>query len=88
MFPLSPSPKKKETGRLGAASLYLAVPTLLAASILVGFFLGRWADSKLGTDPYLMIIGLVLGMGAAGRELYRLVKKAQALEEEEKKDSQ
>ena len=67
--------------------MYLAVPTLLAASILVGFFLGQWADSRFGTEPFLMIVGLVLGMAAAGREMYRLVKKAQALEEEEKEDS-
>jgi len=83
----SPSPKEKKSGRYGAASLYLAVPTLLAASILVGFFLGQWADSRFGTEPFLMIVGLVLGMAAAGREMYRLVKKAQALEEEEKEDS-
>ena len=83
----SPSPQKKRSGRHSATSLYLAVPTLLAASILVGFFLGRWADSKLGTEPYLLILGLVLGMAAAGRELYRLIKKVQALEEEEKEDS-
>jgi ATP synthase protein I len=81
----SPSPKKK-SGHYGAASLYLAVPTLLAASILVGFFLGQWADKKLGTEPWLLIVGLVLGMATAGRELYRLVKKAQALEDEETGD--
>ena len=82
----SSSPQKNKSGRYGAAGLYLAVPTLLAASILVGFFLGRWADKKLGTEPYLMIIGLALGMAAAGRELYRLVKKVQALEDEETGD--
>lgn len=82
----SSSPKKKKSGRYGAASLYLAVPTLLAASILVGFFLGQWADARLGTEPLMMIVGLVLGMATAGRELYRLVKKAQELEEAEKED--
>ena len=80
----SPSPKK--SGRYGAASLYLAVPTLLAASILVGFFLGQWADKQFGTEPWLLIVGLVLGMATAGRELYRLVKKAQALEDDETGD--
>ena len=83
----SSSPQKKKSGRYSATSLYLAVPTLLAASILVGFFLGKWADNRLDTEPYLLILGLVLGMAAAGRELYRLIKKVQALEEEEKKDS-
>ena len=78
----SESPHKK-AGHYGATSLYLAVPTLLAASILVGFFLGRWADTKLGTEPWMMIVGLALGMAAAGRELYRLIKKAEDLEDDE-----
>jgi len=80
------APPSKKAGRYGAASLYLAVPALLAASILVGFFIGQWADKKLGTEPWLLIVGLVLGMATAGRELYRLVKKAQALEDEETGD--
>jgi F0F1-type ATP synthase assembly protein I len=81
----SPSPQKKTSGRYGAASLYLAVPTILAASILVGFFLGQWADTKFGTDPYLMLLGLALGFGAAARQLYIMVRRAQAMDEEEDK---
>ena len=85
-MPQKSSPPQKKAGRYGSASLYMAVPTLLAASILVGFFLGRWADKEFGTEPYLMIAGLVLGMGAAGREMYRLIKKAEALDKEENDD--
>ena len=81
----SPSPQKKKSGRYGAASLYLAVPTILAASILVGFFLGQWADAKFGTEPYLMLLGLALGFGAAARQLYIMVRRAQAMDEEEDK---
>jgi len=81
----SSSPQKKKSGRYGAASLYLAVPTILAASILVGFFLGQWADAKFGTEPYLMLLGLALGFGAAARQLYIMVRRAQAMDEEEDK---
>lgn len=66
----------------------MAVPTLMAASILVGFFLGQWVDGKFGTEPFGMLIGLVLGMATAGREIYRLIKKVQAMtkdKEEERK---
>ena len=78
-----PPPAKKKGGKYGTASLYITVPTLLAASILVGFFLGQWADDKFGTEPYLMLVGLGLGFGAAARQLYILVQKAQAMDEEE-----
>jgi F0F1-type ATP synthase assembly protein I len=80
---MDPKPGKKRSGRYGAAGLYLAVPTLLAASIVIGFLLGYWADKKLGTEPYLMLVGLGLGFGAAGREIYFLIKRAQAMEKEE-----
>ena len=82
-------PGKKTGGKYTAAGLYITVPTLMAAAILIGFFAGQWADERFNTEPYLMLVGLVLGMAAAGRELYRLIKKAQAMDEEEhKKDGE
>ena len=63
-------------------SLLAAVPAILVVAPLVGFFIGRWADGKLETDPYLMITGLVLGFITAGREIYQLVKKAQEFDDQ------
>jgi len=40
---------------------YLTLGIQLALSVVVFFFLGRWLDQKFGTDPWLMIAGLVLG---------------------------
>ena len=76
------SPEKKNGVKYGAAGLYLAVPGILLAAPTIGFFVGDWADGKLGTEPYLMIVGLVLGFIAAAREIYNLLKKAQAMDEE------
>lgn len=80
---LSRPPNKKKGTSLGATSLLLAVPAIMLVAPLIGFFLGRWADGKFDTDPYLTVVGLVLGFGAAGREIYFLVKKAQAIEDKE-----
>ncbi|RKX26118.1 MAG: hypothetical protein DRP45_04340 [Candidatus Zixiibacteriota bacterium] len=80
------SPEKKKGARYGAASLYMAIPTMLVAGPLVGFFLGRWADEKLETEPYLMLVGLVFGFAAAGREIYNLIRKAEQIERKESKD--
>ena len=79
-----PEGKKKDSGhgKYGAYSMYLVVPGIVVAAPLIGFFAGQWADSKLGTDPYLLIVGLFFGIGAAGREIYKLVQKVQAIEEE------
>ena len=44
--------------------------TLLAAMAL-GYYGGRYLDSRLGTAPYLAMLGLLLGVVAAFRILMR-----------------
>lgn len=67
----------RQTGLLGT------VPAILIVSPLLGFFGGRWVDERWGTEPYLMIAGIVLGFGAAGVETYHLVKRASEIEKED-----
>jgi F0F1-type ATP synthase assembly protein I len=55
----------------------------LALSIALGYFGGRWLDGKFGTGPWLQWIGLALGLAAGGRSLYRVVRRAQRMMEEE-----
>lgn len=42
---------------------YLTLGLQLALSVVAFFFLGRWLDGKFGTDPWLMLAGLVVGTG-------------------------
>jgi F0F1-type ATP synthase assembly protein I len=63
--------------------MLLAIPSLLIAAPLVGFFLGRFADSKFHTAPWLTLVGVAAGFFAAGREIASIVRKTQ---EEEKDD--
>lgn len=58
-----------------AAGLAVVIPFLMLAAPLVGLFGGQWLDGRLGTDPWLMYAGLVLGMIAGGRETYLLVRR-------------
>ena len=51
------------------------IPVILVVGPLIGLFIGRLLDGWLGTDPYLMILFLVLGFVASGKELYNLVRK-------------
>lgn len=78
----NPKPNDKPNKDLRQLSLLSTVPAILFAAPLVGFFVGRWADKKLGTEPFLLIVGVVLGFVAAGVETYNLVKKSSAIEEE------
>jgi len=48
---------------------------MLAVGPLIGLFAGRWLDGKFGTEPYLMWILIALGFVAAGKEVYKIVKR-------------
>lgn len=56
-----------------AFGIYGALGFQLVASILIGVFGGQWLDKKLGTNPWLMMAGLFLGVGAGFYNLFRVV---------------
>ncbi|HUI64915.1 MAG TPA: AtpZ/AtpI family protein [Bacteroidota bacterium] len=41
---------------------YLTLGLQLAMAVLVFFFLGKWLDQRLGTDPWLTLTGLAVGI--------------------------
>ncbi len=47
-------------------------------AVAIGILLGHWLDGKFGTKPWLMLLLMFCGLAAAGRDLYRLVKRAEA----------
>jgi ATP synthase protein I len=47
----------------------------LVLAIFGCFFLGRWLDQQLGTDPYLTLLFLLLGIAAGFRNIYVLIKR-------------
>mgnify|MGYP005833861583 CR=1 FL=1 len=53
----------------------------LAATVVIMFFVGRYLDRQFGTDPWLMIVGILFGFVAG---LYNFVKIIQRIEK--KKD--
>ncbi len=58
--------------------MLMVIPTLLLIAPLVGFFLGRFLDTKFGTDPWISFIGLVAGFVAAGREIVSIIRRVRA----------
>jgi F0F1-type ATP synthase assembly protein I len=43
----------------------------LVLSIAVGFFGGRYLDDKLGTAPWLSVVGFLFGVAAAVKAVHR-----------------
>ncbi len=68
---------------LRSAGLLFGSGMQLAISVVVMFFLGRWADEKLNTAPWLLIGGVLFGVGAG---LYNFIKTA-AEADDQGKDS-
>ncbi len=67
----------KQLGSLSTIGLELGL------SIVLGYLGGRWLDGELGTEPWLKWIGLALGLAAGARSLYRVVRRAQRMMEDE-----
>ena len=63
---------------------YLTIGLQLAATVVAFFFLGRWLDGKFGTDPWLMLAGLALGVTGG---LTAFLKSALALGKEEDREA-
>jgi len=46
-----------------------------AASVLLGFWGGRFLDHRLGSEPWLMVVGVLLGVAAGTIGIYRVVSR-------------
>jgi ATP synthase protein I len=69
----------------GSSGLGLELAFQFVAAILLFLFLGRWLDSKLGTAPWLLILGVFLGAGAAFFSIYRKLMGAQRRDAERRR---
>lgn len=66
---------KQEWRGLGS---YGTVGLELVISIVVGLYIGRWLDEKLGTEPVFSVIWFLFGVAAGGRSLWQTWKAMQA----------
>jgi ATP synthase protein I len=57
--------------------IYASVGIQLAAAVVAGLLIGDYIDSKLGTSPWLALIGLVLGATGGMWNLIRVLRWSQ-----------
>ncbi|WP_437482449.1 AtpZ/AtpI family protein [Sorangium sp. So ce1014] len=60
-----------------AVGSYGTVGLEVVLCIMLGLFVGRWLDAKLGTDPFLSVLWFFFGLGAAGKAVHRAWKEMQ-----------
>ena len=52
-------------------------------SLLLFLYVGKWVDTKLGTSPWFLILGVFTGASAAFYSMYRALKAEERREEAE-----
>lgn len=62
--------KKKSKELLEALSFFSHIGITMAASVLIGVFLGKFLDNLLGTSPLLLLLFSLFGAGAAFKVLF------------------
>ncbi len=63
-----------ERNRIRQIGAFATLPFTMAVPPILGWYIGRWLDGYFGVAPYLMITLLVLGIIAAARESYRIIR--------------
>jgi ATP synthase protein I len=72
----------KQFARLASVGIELVISTVL------GMLGGRWLDSKLSTEPWLTLVGLLLGVVAGFRSLIQAARKASQASQEQQNESE
>src|SRR5258708_39916741 len=73
----SPTTSRADTGAI-SPSHFAGLGLQFAVSILVFLYIGQWLDRKLGTAPWLLIVGVFLGAELSFYSMYRKLMAAQA----------
>jgi ATP synthase protein I len=47
----------------------------MGAAVVIGLLMGTWLDRQFGTEPWLTFVFLGFGLVAAGKAVYRAVRK-------------
>ncbi|MBU8881054.1 AtpZ/AtpI family protein [Bacillus sp. FJAT-29790] len=66
--------RKNNRNSFQAIGLMSGILSQLVGSILLGIFLGRWADKLTASEPLFLIIGLLLGLSTGIFAMLRLIK--------------
>jgi F0F1-type ATP synthase assembly protein I len=72
---MAPTDKRKDPSMLAALGLASGIGLQLAVAVLAGIGLGYLADRALHTSPWILLVGLLLGIVVGGSSVVRTVRK-------------
>ncbi len=65
------------TQRFFEAASVASLSLEMGLAILAGWWVGQYLDTRFDTEPWLMILFLLLGVAAAFKAIFRTAKQAQ-----------
>ena len=80
---LAEEKKENKYSSYKQVAILTTLPIILAAGPILGILLGNYLDKKLNTSPYLVILFLIFGCVASGRQVYKMIIRS--MQEMEKK---
>lgn len=88
---MSPTGPRRENGTglgpaMRKAAPYLGLGWSFVAPMILGLVAGYYLDRWLGTEPWLLLAGLLLGMAAGFLALYGVILRLKHDEEQRRKD--
>ena len=81
--PKEPFDPYRQSAVSGSAS-YAGAGLQFAIALIAFLFLGQWLDDRLGTAPWLMMLGVFVGGGGGFYAMYRKLMAEQAREDRER----
>jgi ATP synthase protein I len=72
---MAPTNRRREPTMLAALGLASGIGLQLAVSVLAGIGLGYLADRAFHTAPWILLVGLLLGILVGGWSVLRTVRK-------------
>ena len=67
---------------LRAVSVGSSIPVTFVASVMGGFYVGRYLDRFLGTQPWLQLVFMFAGMGLGGTYFVYALKALRTTDDE------
>ena len=80
--------EEKDRKLLRMVGVLSTVGLTMVFATVIGLFVGRWLDRKLGTSPWLTVVFLLFGIFAGFRNLFTAARKSQEeLDRSDKEDT-
>lgn len=68
--------QKSRSRQIFEAYSLASVGLEMGVAVFLGWAAGHWLDQKFATDPWLMLLGLLIGVAAGFKAIIRVARQA------------